>query len=258
MARKTQEKYWIKFLGTAGARFVMIRQLRSSAGIWLKYKATNLFIDPGPGAILRCNASRPKLDPGSLDAVVLTHKHLDHSNDVNVMVEAMTEGGFRKRGTLIVPQDALGLDGVVFSYVTNYPEKVIELSVGDYSINDIKFSAPVRNQHSVQTYGLKFYLGKEIVSLVSDTKYFDGLVPAYAGSTVLILNVVFFQARAEYDHLCLDEAIKLIEKINPRQAVLTHFGTGMLKEKPHKLQEKLRKELNRDIVFAYDGMSLAI
>jgi len=28
---------FIKFLGTAGARFVMIKQLRSSGGIWINF-----------------------------------------------------------------------------------------------------------------------------------------------------------------------------------------------------------------------------
>ena len=74
---------FLKFLGTAGARFVMIEQLRSSGGIWVSYKDTNVLIDPGPGSIVRCAASRPKLNPTKLDGVILTHRHLDHSNSYN-------------------------------------------------------------------------------------------------------------------------------------------------------------------------------
>ena len=43
---------FIKFFGTGGARFVASRQLRATGGLWLKYKETNLYIDPGPGAIV--------------------------------------------------------------------------------------------------------------------------------------------------------------------------------------------------------------
>jgi len=78
---KAKENY-IKFLGTAGARFVMIKQLRSSGGIWISYQGTNLIIDPGPGSITRCALSKPKIDPTTLDGIILTHRHLDHSNDV--------------------------------------------------------------------------------------------------------------------------------------------------------------------------------
>jgi hypothetical protein len=44
--------------------------------------------------------------------------------------------------------------------------------------------------------------------------------------------------------------------IKPKKAILTHFGMGMLKKKPHLLEKKIRKELGMDISFAYDGMTL--
>ena len=53
----------IKFLGTAGARFVVIKQLRKSGGIWLTLDNTNVLIDPGPGSLIRCLSSKPKLNP---------------------------------------------------------------------------------------------------------------------------------------------------------------------------------------------------
>jgi ribonuclease BN (tRNA processing enzyme) len=198
---------YIKFLGTAGARFVMIRQLRSSAGIWVSHKSTNVFIDPGPGALVRCGISKPKLDPANLDAIILTHKHLDHAGDINAMIEAMTEGGFKKRGTLIPSQDALGKDGVIFSYLKDFPEKTIILEKGSFSVGDIEFEAPIKNLHPVDTYGLKFKLGKDIVSFVADTDYFDDLIPVYGNSTILVLNVVFYQKRNDIQHLCLEEAL---------------------------------------------------
>ncbi|MDD4955066.1 MAG: MBL fold metallo-hydrolase [Candidatus Omnitrophica bacterium] len=249
---------FIKFLGTAGARFVMIRQLRSSAGIWLSYKSTNAFIDPGPGALVRCSSSKPKLDPANLDAIILTHKHLDHAGDVNAMIEAMTEGGFKKRGTLFLPQDALGEDGVIFSYLKDFTEKKVILKKGNFSIGDIEFEVPLKNKHPVETYGIKFKLGKEVVSLVSDTDYFKELIPAYKDSTILILNVVFYQKRDDIEHLCLEEAIEIIKAIKPKKAILTHFGMTLLSAKPHILEEKIRESLKMDIVFAYDGMKIEL
>lgn len=247
---------FIKFLGTAGARFVMISQLRASGGIWLNYKTTNVIIDPGPGALVRCFSSRPKLDPAGLDAIVLTHKHLDHSGDLAVMVEALTNGGFNKRGVLFVPGDALGEDGVVFSYLKNHIEKIEILKKGNFSVGDINFNVPVRNIHSVETYGLKFFLGKEIVSFSADTKYFDDLVKVYADSTMLVLNVVFYQKKAEYDHLCLQEAIDIVKAVRPKKAIFTHFGMTMLKQKPHILEKKIREDSQLDVKFAYDGMTI--
>ena len=93
---------FIKFLGTAGARVVVAKQLRSSAGIWLCLDGTNVYIDPGPGALVKCFSSRPKLDPTTLDAIALSHKHLDHSGDINAMIEAMTIGGLIKKGKYLL------------------------------------------------------------------------------------------------------------------------------------------------------------
>ena len=96
----------VLFLGSGGARFVVARQLRASGGMWLRFGATQIHVDPGPGALVRALSHVPPCNPRELDAIVLSHKHLDHSSDVNAMVEAMTSGGFRPRGTLLAPADA--------------------------------------------------------------------------------------------------------------------------------------------------------
>ena len=115
---------YIKFLGTAGARIVVAKQVRSSGGVWLSIGGTNLLLDPGPGSLVRCWSSKPKLDPTTLDAIILSHKHLDHSGDVNAMIEAMTDGGFKKKGTVLAPEDAINSDPVVFKYVRDYVDKI--------------------------------------------------------------------------------------------------------------------------------------
>lgn len=252
------KKNFIKFLGTAGARFVMIKQLRASGGLWLRFKSTNILIDPGPGALVRCNSSKPKLDPASLDAIILTHKHLDHSGDINVMIEAMTEGGFKKRGKVFVPADALGQGGVIFEYLKEHPQEIKILKRGKFCVGDVNFEVCLQNIHSVETYGLKFFIEEDIISLLSDTKYFSGLIDAYRDSTILILNVVFYKHRDEFQHLCLDEALKIVKAIKPKKSILTHFGMTVLKEKPHYLEEKVRSELGMDIKFAYDGFTQEI
>ncbi|HAP31749.1 MAG TPA: hypothetical protein DCQ14_01645 [Firmicutes bacterium] len=42
---------FIKFLGTAGARFVVSRQLRASGGIWFALGGEQILVDPGPGSL---------------------------------------------------------------------------------------------------------------------------------------------------------------------------------------------------------------
>ena len=247
---------FIKFLGTAGARFVMIRQLRASGGIWVAAKDTNILIDPGPGSIVRCAASRPKLDPSKLDAIILTHRHLDHSGDINVMIEAMTEGGFKKRGIVFCPSDAIEEDQVILKYLRSFPQKIEFIQENSfYKIKDFEFQASMKHIHTALTYGIKFKIKETTVSLLTDTRYFKDLEKFYK-SDILIICVVFLEPRVGIDHLCLADAESLIKEIRPKKAILTHFGMTMLKAKPHIQAEELSKRLGIEVEAAYDGMTL--
>ncbi len=246
----------IKFLGTAGARFVVIKQLRKSGGIWLTLDDTNVLIDPGPGSLVRCLSSKPKLNPMDLDAIIVTHKHIDHSNDVNIMIEAMTNGGHKKKGIVFAPSDALSNNSVIISHFKEKVEKVeILKEKGEYTLKNISFSTPVRHIHGVETYGLNIY-GKNIsISLISDAKYSKNLESFYVGD-VLIINVVLMKSKEHIMHLSIDDAKRMIAKNKPKLAILTHFGMTVIKAKPWEIAEKLTEELGIKVVAASDGMEI--
>lgn len=249
---------FIKFLGTAGARFVVNKQLRASGGVWLSVGKTNLYIDPGPGALVRCLNSKPKLEPSTLDGILLTHKHLDHSGDVNVMIEAMTEGGFKKRGVLFVPKDALEDDPVVLKYVRNYVEKVEVLKENsEYRIGEIQFSTAQKHQHRVETYGLNFKISPRTISLITDTKFFPELPSLYRGE-ILIIHVVRLKPIGDdpIDHLSIEDVKTIIKKAKPKLTILTHFGMTMIKAKPWVIAADLEKEVGMKVIAASDGMKL--
>lgn len=245
----------IIFLGTAGARFVVTRQIRASGGLWLTLDETNIFIDPGPGALVKCRSRKEKLDPRHLDGIILSHKHLDHSNDINVMIEAMTEGGFKPKGTVFAPADALNEDPVILKYVRSYVDAIRVLKVGEtYSLGNITFTAPVRHDHGdVETYGINFFGSKRSVSYITDTKYFPELGQLYRGD-VLIISVVRLEP-SPYNHLCVDEVRRIIEEVRPKAAILTHFGMTMIQAKPWEIADRLSRETGLNVLAARDGMT---
>ncbi len=118
----------ILFLGSGGARFVVARQLRASGGMWMRFGETQMHVDPGPGALVRALSHVPPCNPRELDAIVLSHKHLDHSGDVNALIEAMTSGGFRRRGAVLAPADAFDDEPVVLPYAQRFVERVERLN----------------------------------------------------------------------------------------------------------------------------------
>jgi phosphoribosyl 1,2-cyclic phosphodiesterase len=259
MAQKIEkniEQDYIKFLGTSGARFVMIRQLRHSGGLWVNCRGTNILIDPGPGALVHCAGSRPKLDPSLLDAIILTHRHLDHCGDINVMIEAMTEGGFKKRGIVFCPYDALNDDPVIFKYNRVFPEKIEVISAArKYQVGNFVFETSPRHIHPVETYGLKFCVNNKTVGLLTDTRYFPGLTDFYRVD-ILIAGVVFPEPRPGIDHLSLADLSILLPEIKPEKTVLTHFGMSMLKANPRLCAKRLSREMKSDVVAATDGLRL--
>jgi phosphoribosyl 1,2-cyclic phosphodiesterase len=262
---KWMEKHkgdYLKFLGTAGARFVVTRQLRASGGLWLSVGGEEIIIDPGPGTLVRCLSSRPKLNPLHLSGIILTHRHIDHSNDVNIMIEAMTNGGRDKKGFLYAPRDAFEPpDPVVQFYARVFLKEIGCLEEGK-SIRRAGFrlETPVRHRHPVETYGLKFHLPYGDISLIADTAFFPELIEHYSGSDLLILNVVIFKDHVSdrIYHLNFNQAAELIKNIEPKVAILTHFGMSMLQQKPHLLARSLEEKLGIRVIAATDGFKLPL
>ena len=242
----------ITFLGTAGARFVVASQFLASGGAWLSLGGTQILFDPGPGCLVQ--AAKRKFNSTKLDAIVLSHRHLDHSGDINIMIEAMTDGGTKKRGTIFVPGDALNQDPVILSYLQSYPQRIQVLTEGEtYFINDVSFMTPVRHKHPVETYGFIFQTPRHTFSWITDTRYFEDLTSHYKGD-LLIINVVRLNPGAPIDHLALPEAKSIIEKLKPKIAILTHFGMTMWRAKPWELAKQLTEETGISVIAARDGL----
>jgi len=253
---------FIKFLGTAGARFVVAKQLRASGGVYVHAKGQSIIMDPGPGTLVKCSTSKPPIDVAKLNAIILTHAHIDHSNDTNILIDAMTGGGLKKQGFLFAPGQCLeGENAVVLGYLKSFLEKIVVLEARhEYRIGELKFKTSVRHLHSVETYGIKFFVDSRQVSFLVDTKYFPELLESYRNSDILVLNVVRntpFESN-EILHLCLDDAKKIIRALKPSKAILTHFGMTMLKAKPWELAKDLTQELGVEVIAASDGMRVEI
>jgi ribonuclease BN (tRNA processing enzyme) len=249
----------ITFLGTGGARFMVISQFLASGGLWLNLNGTEILVDPGPGCIVQ--ATKRKLKAEKLSAIILSHRHLDHSADTNIMVEAMTQGGFQRRGRLFAPSDCLQTEPVIFSYLKDHLDGIEVLEAGkSYSIDNISLTTPVRHMHPVETYGLVFRTANHTFSYIADTRYFDDLCQHYGGE-LLIMNVVFLEPRSPadhpgmpVDHLSVPDVGHIIRELKPRVAILTHFGMSVWRAKPEQIAEKLSQQTGVRVLAARDGM----
>jgi ribonuclease BN (tRNA processing enzyme) len=251
----------ITFLGTGGARFMIISQELASGGLWFNLENTEFIVDPGPGAIVR--ATSLKYNPEHLDAVIVSHRHIDHAHDVNIMAEAMTRGGFRQHGRLFAPREALEDEPIILSYLRKRLESIDTMEAGkSYLVDNFTFTTPVRHIHGAENYGMVFKTDKYKIAYITDTRYFADLQKYYKGD-LLLLNVVFVkpftdeEARAHnmpIDHLSVPDVERLVNEIKPKIAIMTHFGMGIWRANPSKIAEELTKKTGTKIIAANDGL----
>lgn len=233
---------------------VVLNQMRKSGGFWLKLDNVNILQDPGPGSLVMVHQLR--LKPRDLDAIMLSHRHIDHSNDVNVVTEAMTGGGFQPRGRLIAPADCLNSDPVVLQYIRPFVE-IIEMKKGlEITLGEVKIEFPIQTMHPVETYGIIYSFKQGRLGYIPDTEYFPELAGAFKGVDFLIINVVRMKTDKRIRHLNMDEAAKLIDEIRPKRAILTHFGLQVLKASPELQARRISEKTGVNVMAAQDGMSV--
>ncbi len=241
------------FLGTAGARYVAFGGLRQAGGIFVNTSDTSIHIDPGPGAFVY--GLKKGIKFSELDAIFVSHRHLDHCADVNHLIEAITLGGKRKKGILLCPEDVISEDPVVLKYTMNNLESVRVVSAGErVKVKNVEIEFPVEHVHGVKTLGCIIH-GEVKIGYITDTAYFEGLEKFYVSAKdVLIINTTTYKKNPNIYHLCLEEAEKIIGYIKPKLAILTHFGRTMLFAKPWEIAQSLSKKLGIKVVSAYDNM----
>jgi ribonuclease BN (tRNA processing enzyme) len=242
----------ITFLGTGGARLMVASQILASGGIWLNLNDTEILVDPGPGCIV--HATRKKLNPEHLTSIALSHRHLDHSADLNIMVEAMTRGGFKPHGMLFAPADAFGHEPVIYSYLKDHLDAIEMLQAGkSYTIDSVTLSTPVKHIHGVETYGMVFKTKDHTISYIADTKYFKELAQHYS-SELIILNVVMMEQHWPIDHLSINDVERLVADLKPKTAILTHFGMSVYQANPQEIARQISIRTGINVIAARDDM----
>jgi phosphoribosyl 1,2-cyclic phosphodiesterase len=114
--------------------------------------------------------------------------------------------------------------------------------------------------HGVETYGMNFTYRGTRVSYLPCGRFFEGLAADYAAHApdVLIVNVLRFRDTLKVDHMNLEEATRVLAEVRPKVAVLTHFSTKMLEQRPERLAKELEDELGFRVFAAYDGWTLDV
>ena len=248
----------IIFLGTAGGRVTTFRLVRRSGGFLLDLGNQKVHVDPGPGAFVYLKEKG--IDYRDIDLIVVSHIHLDHTADLNTLVEACTDGGKHRNLALFAPRSAVeGKDRVLLPYLRRRLTKIGILSEGvELTYRDLKVRAVMRHSHhGAETYGLSF--GENEVVYLSCARYEERMLELYPRNPkVFIINTTFYSRRGDIDHLSVEEVKELISACGADTTVITHFSMEMHQKDPERVAQELSQELGLKVVSARDGMELEI
>lgn len=259
----------IVILGSGGGRHHIRTQHRATGGILYKFNGIQSHIDPGPGAIVRIN--QYKEDPVKTELFIISHAHVDHYNDLSALIESSRKilhdknYNYFRKGTLITTNDVLKL---ISDYHLNMLENVIRFKSGDrvnYKGIDI-IGTKVEHGSNVEGFGIRFNLDDYSLAYTSDTRVFEGFSEQFSGVNILILNLLRPDSVVCRRHLCTDEVIPYLNKIQPPLdgLLITHYGSYMDGPRSQKnfvpsQVRKLREKTNiRNIIAAEDGLKIRI
>lgn len=244
-------------MGTAGSSAVVNKQLRASGGIVFQIEDLQFHIDPGPGSLNK--AKEFGINPHYTTAILVSHKHINHCNDLNVCVEAMTHSGIEHRGLVLGSKSVLQVIDETPPFLTRYHqnllEKIIPMNEGHkVGIGLVEINAIAAEHTDQTTIGFKLFCPKFVLAYTGDTKLNDKLLEDLQGTDILILNVPWPGNKSQELNLDSAAAIKIISHVRPKLAILTHFGLEMLKADPIVEAREIQRITGIQTIAAKDGL----
>ncbi len=247
------------FLGTGGGRIVVANQYVGTGGFVVQTEGYQIWVDPGPGALAR--AKQFGVTASRTDIIYVSHQHVDHCNDVNALIDAMTLGGIKPRGVLIGTPTLINgsekegpwLNAIYKSYL----KEVFPIKTGDkIKVGNLSFTA-TPTQHDIDyNNGLRLETPKFTLGYTSNTAPIPELKDAFKGCNVVIMDVLKPGSEKWKTHFCSDDAAEFLKEVKPELGIISHFGAKMLRAKPLFEARDIQKKSGVRTLAAQDGMRI--
>ncbi len=247
----------LEFLGTGTSQGVPVigcdcdvcrsddkRDKRLRSSVILRSGAQTILVDGGPDMrqqLLRAGVKR-------LDAVLLTHEHADHI----MGLDDLRSFNFRQGGEMPIYADERTQNALrrVYAYAfaeDKYPGiprfELRTIDPAGFLVGDQQV-CPIQVMHyQLPVWG--FRMGD--ITYITDAKTIrSDEKRKIKGSKVLVLNAL--HKEPHLSHFTLEEALALIDELQPDRAFLTHIGHLMGKH------QDVSVELPEGVCIAYDGL----
>jgi phosphoribosyl 1,2-cyclic phosphodiesterase len=255
----------IVFIGVSGGRVALARQVREfGTGGFRINGDLNIYVDPGPGAAVYSAQFNQSLE--NIDIVIVTHNHIDHKGDLEVLAEAMNGYGFEKKGILVASEACLKgtkedhCDRALDKYHENMFKEIIIGKPGErreIEHNGKRFAIEfTKVDHDDRTgFGFVITTEKNRIGYTSDSKYFDELPGFFNGVDTLIINAIKMKPNKYEGHLSIfPDAENMIKKVKPDLSIITHMGYEVItKEKLEEVRYHLNTKTGEQIQIPRQG-----
>jgi phosphoribosyl 1,2-cyclic phosphate phosphodiesterase len=225
------------------------RNARTRASILVETATTRILVDTGPDMRAQLLAARV----GTVDAVIWTHDHADHTHGIDDLRQVYHELGHPVRG-LARPWTAQTLTTrfpYVFAGAGGYPPTATMEELGDtVMIGDIVVSVADQPHGSITSAGLCFAADGKRLGYATDIKMMTAEVESlYQDLDLWIVDAL--RERVHPSHAELATTLDWIATLRPRRAVLTHMDQSMD-------YATLSSRLPKGVEPGYDGLEITL
>ena len=224
------------------------KNIRTRCCAHIQYGNSSILIDTSPD--IKHQFLRNKLK--TLDAIVYTHEHADHSAGMDdIRPFFFRQGAVPMYGSQRVMDNFTQRFNYIFSNENKYPgapsvdvHRISSKHSFDFKGKKITPVEVLHDQLPVLGYRIDDFCYLTDVKTISDQEQ-----EKLKGLDVLVLNCL--RKEVHPSHLNLEEALHLIEKLKPKRSYLTHISHLM------GFHEEVSTELPPNVFLAYDTLSLS-
>lgn len=202
---------------------------RSSSAFWLETANGLILLDFSASAIHRI--AQENLDWVNLDAIWISHFHLDHCGGLFPFLFGTKHAPETQNRTK--PLRIFGAKGLrdLIERFNDYellkqpfPVEIIEIEPFDEFeiLPDVQGFA-LKTPHTENSFAIRITENEKTFVFTSDTGFHKPLVSFAKRADLFVLECSFVKNKSTEKHLELAEAMFLIQRARPKKAVLTHF-----------------------------------
>lgn len=226
-----------------GAGSIIPTELRFSSGILLEAdERVKLLLDIGPGIIEKLR--RIEADLRSIQAILITHLHLDHVSDLLPLlkIRALIGGGkLRILGPKGIKEwlDLMITDQRLFGYLSKLGCSEL-IDVHELWDDGISFEPGVRiSSKPVEHFSGIAYridLGEVSITYSGDVVPDPRLIRLARGSDVLIHECSFPAEKLKGKHTSAEDLLRIVVEVDPKILIVTHLYPEMEEDLPRLYQ----------------------